>query len=139
SLYGIVTIAHCAAWRTAFPMELSMTVFPRHPLKTLLIALTPLAFSPALLAAEGPPGHTHGETAAIGEPAKATANTRTVEVSLVDIAFEPESIKVKAGETVRFKVTNKGQLLHEFNLGTPAMHAEHQKEMAMMMDHGMIT
>lgn len=100
-------------------------------------AILALAFSPAL-AAEGPPGHTHNTTA-VGEPAKATAQTRRVQVTLVDIAFEPDRIKVKAGETVRFVVTNKGQLLHEFNLGTPAMHAEHQKEMAMMMDHGMIT
>ncbi|MGE5540517.1 MAG: plastocyanin/azurin family copper-binding protein [Gemmatimonas sp.] len=102
------------------------------------LAFATLTFSSAALAAEGPPGHTH-EYAAVGQPAKPTASSRSVQVTLVDMAFEPETINVKSGETVRFVVTNKGQLLHEFNLGTPAMHAEHQKEMAMMMDHGMIT
>lgn len=98
-----------------------------------------LSLPPAVNAADGPPGHTHGYTPAIGEPAKATAATRVVQVTLIDNAFEPDSVKVKAGETVRFVLINKGQLLHEFNLGTAAMHAEHQKEMAIMMDHGMIT
>ena len=98
-----------------------------------------LLLPPAVNAADGPPGHIHGYTPAIGEPAKATAATRVAQITLIDNAFETESVKVKAGETIRFVLINKGQLLHEFNLGTAAMHAEHQKEMAMMMEHGMIT
>src|SRR3546814_9058698 len=46
---------------------------------------------------------------------------------------------VKKGETIRFVIRNGGELLHEFNIGTPAMHAEHQKEMAMMVEQGMLT
>lgn len=108
--------------------------------KALFLAAAALMLATAAQAAEGPPGHTHShDSAVIGEPAKASANTRTVQVTLIDNAFEPESVKVKAGETVRFIITNTGQLLHEFNIGTAAMHAAHQKEMAMMMDHGMIT
>jgi len=104
------------------------------------LAVLALGFSSAALAAEGPPGHTHNQAFdAVGEPAKATPRTRTVQVTMIDMAFEPETVKVKVGETVRFVITNKGQLLHEFTLGTSAMHAEHQKEMATMMDHGMIT
>ncbi len=83
-------------------------------------------------------GHSHGG-ASIGEPAKASAKTRTVKVTLGDSYYEPESVQVRAGETVRFVLTNEGQLLHEFNIGTAAMHAEHQKEMAMMVEHGMLT
>ena len=55
-----------------------------------------------------------------------------------DTAFEPQSIAIEAGETVRFVVKNEGELVHEFNVGTAAMHAEHQKQMAMMVDHGML-
>ena len=90
-----------------------------------------------------------GKSFAFGEPAPAAKATRTVEVVLKDIAFEPQSLKVKAGETVRFVLINKGQLPHEFNLGDKGMHAEHQKEMIAMqgklftagmnhdgMDHG---
>lgn len=71
-------------------------------------------------------------TLAFGEPAPAEKATRTVEVRLKDIAFEPASLTVKAGETVRFVLINEGQLPHEFNLGDKAMHAEHQKQMVAM-------
>lgn len=98
-----------------------------------------LALPTVALAAEGPAGHDHGAASAIGEPAKATGTTRTVMIKLIDNAYEPESVQVKAGETVRFVLTNTGQLLHEFNIGTAPMHAEHQKEMAMMVEHGMLT
>ena len=78
-------------------------------------------------------------TYAFGQPAPADKATRTVEVTLRDIAFEPKSLDVKAGETVRFVLINKGQLLHEFNLGDAAMHAEHQKEMLKMQQSGAMT
>ncbi|MEG0245670.1 MAG: cupredoxin domain-containing protein, partial [Pseudomonas sp.] len=86
---------------------------------------------------------------AFGEPAPAGKATRTVEVVLKDISFEPKRLEAKAGETVRFVLINEGKLPHEFNLGDKAMHAEHQKEMIAMqgklftagmnhegMDHG---
>ncbi|HZH29135.1 MAG TPA: cupredoxin family protein [Azospirillaceae bacterium] len=104
------------------------------------IALAATVAMGATQASAGPgaAGHGHG-SASIGEPAKATASTRTIKIKLVDNLYEPESIQVRAGETVRFVIVNTGQLLHEFNIGTAAMHAEHQREMAMMMDHGMLT
>lgn len=109
-------------------------------LAVLLLAAWALAPASIARAAEGPPGHSHGHVpAAVGQPGKATASTRTVRITLIDMAFEPETVSVKEGETVRFVLKNEGQLLHEFNIGTAAMHAEHQKEMATMMDHGMIT
>lgn len=58
---------------------------------------------------------------------------------MVDNYFEPEWLTVRAGETVRFVIRNDGEFLHEFNLGTAAMHAAHQEEMATMMEHGMLT
>ncbi|WP_397452719.1 plastocyanin/azurin family copper-binding protein [Pseudomonas sp. NA-150] len=67
-----------------------------------------------------------------GHAAPAAQATRTVEVTLGDLYFQPSSLRVKAGETVRFVLTNKGQLRHEFNLGSAAMHAAHQQEMLKM-------
>lgn len=90
-----------------------------------------------------------GKSFSFGEPAPAAKATRTVEIVLKDIAFEPRSLQVEAGETVRFVLINEGKLPHEFNLGDKAMHAQHQKEMIAMqgklftagmnhegMDHG---
>lgn len=68
-------------------------------------------------------------TYAFGHPASAKAATRTVDVTLGDMFFEPKALEVKAGETVRFVLHNKGQVEHEFSLGDAAMHARHQKEM----------
>ena len=93
--------------------------------------------SPALSAGSHSGGHGHG-SAEIGEPGKAAEATRTIEVTMHDIYFEPESIEVKPGETIRFVITNAGELVHEFNIGTAEMHAAHQEEMMMMMDHGVL-
>ncbi len=74
-----------------------------------------------------------------GKPGDAAAATEAIEVVMGDNYFEPESIKVPAGATVRFVIKNEGGLLHEFNLGSAAMHAEMQPQMEMMMEHGMLT
>jgi len=89
----------------------------------------------ASLSAQASPG----EHFAFGHPADAAQATRTVEVTLGDIYFEPKSLDVKKGETVRFVLVNKGRLLHEFNLGDAAMHAAHQQEMLKMTASGMLT
>ncbi len=89
----------------------------------------------ASLSAQASPG----EHFAFGHPADAAQATRTVEVTLGDIYFDPKSLNVKKGETVRFVLVNKGQLLHEFNLGDAAMHAAHQQEMLKMVASGMLT
>ena len=101
-----------------------------------LIALSlPFAATAALAAGSHKGGHAHYEFGAPGNPDEVN---RTIRVSLEDVYFEPESINVKAGETIRFVLTNNGELVHEFNIGTPHMHAEHQEEMQMMMDHGVL-
>jgi uncharacterized cupredoxin-like copper-binding protein len=91
--------------------------------------ITRLAVAGCLLAA-GLPALAAGEHSyAFGHPASANAATRTVDVTLGDMYFEPKALEVKAGETVRFVLHNKGQVQHEFSLGDAAMHARHQKEM----------
>ncbi len=82
-------------------------------------------------------GHGHGM--AIGAPGQAAKADRTIDVEAADIYFSPESLEVRPGETVRFVIHNTGKLLHEFNIGTEAMHAGHRQEMAKMMEHGMLS
>lgn len=93
------------------------------------------AFGFTTLPAQASPGH--GES--IGAPAKSNPATRTINVELGDTFFKPTAIKVRAGETIRFVLTNSGELLHEFNIGTAVTHAKHQKEMMAMMEAGMLT
>jgi len=77
-------------------------------------------------------GDSHAEEGvAWGEPAPASEADRVVEVRMLDeLRFEPDSIEVSVGETVTFRVTNAGQLLHDFTLGDEAAQAEHEAEMA---------
>lgn len=63
---------------------------------------------------------------------------RTVEVRMVDIAFEPTSVEAKAGETVRFVFTNEGKVVHDAFIGDEAAQDDHESEMRSMdgMDPG---
>ena len=108
--------------------------------RSFLVALTVSALvgSGSALAAGSPAGG-HGQGHDIGQPAPATEADRTIEILMGDNYYEPERLSIRAGETVRFVVKNAGEFLHEFSIGTAAMHAGHQKEMQTMMEHGMLT
>ncbi|WP_434766191.1 copper-resistant cuproprotein CopI [Pseudomonas triticicola] len=100
---------------------------------------TSLTLAACLLALSSPVSATPAHTFAFGQPAAASQAMRTIEIVMGDMNFDPKAIQVKAGETVRFVLVNKGQLLHEFNLGDAAMHASHQREMLQMQQSGMLT
>ncbi|WP_169566350.1 cupredoxin domain-containing protein [Sneathiella limimaris] len=104
-----------------------------------LFALAGFGQSLALAAGSHGGDDHHGKKAmAIGEPGEAANVSRTIEITLGDNFFEPEALSLKKGETVRFVIRNKGDFVHEFNIGTAIMHSAHQEEMAMMMEHGAI-
>jgi uncharacterized cupredoxin-like copper-binding protein len=69
-----------------------------------------------------------------GAPGKATDVDRTIRVNANDISFDPPALQVKAGETVRFVVTNASDVDHEFTLGDTKTQEEHRTEMAAMAD-----
>jgi uncharacterized cupredoxin-like copper-binding protein len=64
-----------------------------------------------------------------GGPGNPADVDRTVRVEARDTAFNVKSIEVHAGETIRFLVTNTGQLQHEFVI---ASHSEQEEHRAMM-------
>lgn len=101
----------------------------------VLLGTFVLSSSPVLAAGSHMAGHGHPE---FGAPGKASEARRTIEVIMDDVFFQPGKIEVLEGETVRFVVRNEGTIVHEFNIGTPHMHTEHQKEMQMMVDHGVL-
>ena len=82
----------------------------------------------------GHDGH-HGEggddhSSKAGVPGAADKVTRTVTVDMDDsMTYTPSEVTVEAGETIHFKVTNSGQLVHEFVLGDAAEILEHHELM----------
>jgi len=117
---------------------------------SLSIAALLLTGTSSLALAGGSQGHQHGHEAqghgdhghgamTMGRPGRVEEVDRVVAVKLGDNHFTPETIEIKKGETVKFELDNQGRLLHEFNIGTAAMHAAHQKEMLAMMQAGMLT
>ena len=70
------------------------------------------------------------ETFPFGHPGKAAEVDRVIKVKAKEFKFIPSDIKVNAGETIRFEVTNTGTVDHEFVLGTKQEQVEHDKEMA---------
>lgn len=68
-----------------------------------------------------------------GEPGKAAQVNRTVRVTLNTMSFTPASVEAKVGETIRFVVTNKSPLDHDFTIGDVKTQTEHRAEMAKAM------
>ena len=71
------------------------------------------------------------EQQAWGIDGDANAVQRTITLRMTDdMRFTPDAITVKQGETLRLRVENKGQILHEVVLGTPATLEAHAQLMA---------
>ena len=65
--------------------------------------------------------------------------TRTVEIAMKDIEFDPDRLEVAAGETVRFVFENDGEVAHDAFIGDEDAQAGHEDEMSTDdegMDHG---
>jgi uncharacterized cupredoxin-like copper-binding protein len=76
---------------------------------------------------------------AFGDRGRAQDVRRTIDIVMRDSSYKPRTIQVRAGETVRFVVRNEGELVHEFNIGTSQMHAQHRPEMQAMFESGQMT
>ena len=81
-------------------------------------------------------GDMHGSAA--GAPGDPKQPARTIDVIMLEdgsgMHFIPDRVEVRAGEQVRFVLHNKGDLAHEFVLGTRAENREHAAMMAEMSD-----
>ena len=76
-----------------------------------------------------------GSMKAIGTKGNKENVDRVIKVVMYDNYYKPNSFKVNKNETIKFEVTNKGELVHEFNIATKEMHLKHQPEMMMMVEH----
>lgn len=79
-------------------------------------------------------GHAGKHASSVGEPATADAVSRTIRVDLLDtmrFAFDTP-LDMKQGEAVRFVVTNRGQIRHEFSIGSADEQDAHRAMMSNM-------
>ena len=71
----------------------------------------------------------------IGSKGKSADVSRTIKVKMYDNYYEPNSFNIKKGETIKFEVSNLGELVHEFNIANAMMHLKHQPEMEKMVEN----
>lgn len=83
-------------------------------------------------------GAANSEDFTFGEPADSADATRVIEIDANDdFSFTPDAVEVEADEIVTFRVSNTGNLEHEFTLGDEAVQQEHEREMEEMGDMAM--
>ena len=108
-----------------------------------LIVLSAAALAVGLVSCGGdsrdPAAHATNEAIDFGEPDVPEAADRAVRVTALDVlAFSPAHIAVAKGETIRFEVTNTGEIRHEFVIGDVDFQKAHEREMTsgdMSMEH----
>ena len=92
-----------------------------------------LAASALLAACGGSTTPASGVRPALGSPGDPTKASRTVEVQAGDdLRFHPDSVQVKVGETITFRVVNVAKIEHDFTLGDDQAQAVHENEMRSM-------
>ena len=74
----------------------------------------------------------------IGEEGDPNKIDRVVNIKMYDNYYEPNIVKIKKGETIKFIIENLGEMVHEYNIGTKEMHIKHQPEMQKLIDHEII-
>ena len=105
-------------------------------MKRVLIATAVAALTITAALAAGNHAGGHGEEGmAIGQPAGEAKPKRTINVVMKDksdggMVFEPSTIAVRQGETVRLKFLNSGEQDHEFVMDTHEAVMEHKEVMA---------
>src|SRR5688572_2785471 len=101
--------------RVRASMHLRAEGAPMHLPRTLLVAVTGIAL---LTAACGGDDDTSSDAS--------SDETRTMEVDMVDTAFQPETLEVSQGETIRFVFTNEGEVAHDAFIGDRHAQDEHE-------------
>lgn len=75
-------------------------------------------------------GHAHSMESLAGKPGTEANVDREIQVVADDnMRFSHPALEIKDGETIRFVITNQGQMPHEFSIGTKDEHMEHGQMM----------
>lgn len=100
----------------------------------LASALSSQAFAMEGHSAHDHSTHNHAMMSTVGKPYDASKATKTIKVDLLDsMKFEFHSnMNIKEGDIVRFVVTNKGAIDHEFSIGSEKEQKAHLEMMKQM-------
>lgn len=92
---------------------------------TAALAASGVAFADA--------GHSHATEVAYGMPGNPKKPARVVQIVMREadgkMLFNPDKIRVKKGEQIRFMLRNNGEVDHEFVIGTVEENLKHLKAM----------
>jgi len=106
-------------------------------MKRLIMAVASIAAFASVAYAGGnhTGGHGEADMMAIGRPGDAAAARQTVTIAMKEnddgaMVFEPASLKIEEGETIRLVFVNKGELEHEFVMDSHESILEHKELMA---------
>ena len=102
-------------------------------MKSILTTVAAVLLSTTIIYAGG--SHDGGHEVAAGEPGNKSDVTRTIKVKMYEtddgeMLFEPTSVSVVRGETIRFAIENAGENEHEFVLDSYEKNQEHKALMA---------
>ena len=95
---------------------------------TTMIGIALTALFTATAPARSHEQHDHAAYSA-GEPGDPKKRSRTIEIAMSEMAYEPSKIEVKRGEQIRFVIRNVGKEDHEFLLASTADNLKHAEAM----------
>ena len=78
--------------------------------------------------------HLHGGSGTDGSPGSPAEVNRIVRIEAFDRTFDLRQIDVRPGETVKFLITSRSSIPHEFVIASHPEHVEHRKTMQEMSD-----
>jgi len=80
-------------------------------------------------------GRSHPEFS-FGQPGDAAKADKVVQITMGDMNFDPQMLTVAIGQTIRFVVTNRSEIDHDFTIGDAVTQRAHREEMLEVMQNG---
>lgn len=106
-------------------------------LATLLLLVSQAAVAGSQPSTDEMPGmdtQSHSEFQ-FGLPGDATKADKVVRIIMGDMNFDPKALTVTTGQTIRFVVTNRSEVDHDFTIGDAVTQTAHRAEMLGAMEN----
>ena len=98
-------------------------------MKPILFGAVALAIVTAACGGGNSHSDTHMGASTSTSSGTAAGAARTIDVTMVDIGYQPAALTVQRGERVDFVFHNQGKIPHDAFIGDEAAQTEHEKDM----------